>query len=67
MSCISYLLKENFPVSHPLEKNFNGTPNQVNYDDSTSGEDLAHKNDILQKALERMGLPLSDNGTENSS
>ncbi len=38
----------------------------VNDNDSASRDDLNHKNDILQKALERIGLPLSDGGTENS-
>ena len=38
----------------------------VNDNDSASRDDINHKNDILQKALERIGLPLSDNGTENA-
>lgn len=38
----------------------------INDNDSASRDDVSHKNDILQKALERIGLPLSDDGTENS-
>lgn len=38
----------------------------INDNDSASRDDVSHKNDILQKALERIGLPLSDGGTENS-
>ncbi|XP_046455032.1 zinc finger protein 236-like isoform X2 [Daphnia pulex] len=38
----------------------------INDNDSAPRDDLSHKNDILQKALERIGLPLSDGGTENS-
>lgn len=38
----------------------------VNGDDSTSRDDFTHKNDILKKALERSGLPLSENGPEYS-
>jgi hypothetical protein len=38
----------------------------INDNDSASRDDVSHKNDILQKALERIGLPLSDGGTDNS-
>jgi hypothetical protein len=34
--------------------------------ESPSHDDLSHKNDILQKALERIGLSASDGGVENS-
>lgn len=54
-------------LSHLLDKNSDTiSVLNVNGDDSVLRDGLNHKNDILQKALERIGLPLSDGGVDNS-
>lgn len=59
--------KTDSSLSHLLDKNSDTiSVLNVNGDDSVLRDGLNHKNDILQKALERIGLPLSDGGVDNS-
>ena len=60
-----FLLQTHLTMPH-LQNSDSMAALNVNDNDSASRDDLNLKNDILQKALERIGLPLSDGSTENS-
>ena len=47
-------------------QNSDSAPSLNDNNESASRDDLSHKNDILQKALERIGLPVSDGDVGNS-
>jgi hypothetical protein len=47
-------------------QNSDSAPSLNDNNESASRDDLSHKNDILQKGLERIGLPVSDGDVENS-